>query len=190
MWACFWRELRPLNSTTWADSAKALSRSPLVEGMLDDASHVVLPAFVDDGRARLERLLRIEDGRQLLVFHLDEIEGSFGRIDVDSGHSRDPVADVARFVGEDELVAVLALVGEGGQGLRHHRAREGHLGYVLVGEDGRHTRERLRLRGIDPDHVRVRVGAHEDPADEHAGEHDVGGIDRGARRLAGHIRLG
>ena len=72
--------------------------------MVDDASDVVLPAFVHDGRARLERLLRVEHGRQLLVFHLDEIEGLLGRIDVDSGDSRDPVADVAGFVGEDELV--------------------------------------------------------------------------------------
>ncbi len=190
MCACFWRELRPLNSTTWADPASACLQIAAVEGVVDHSGDVVLPALVDHAGAGLESLLGVEHGGQLLVLHVDEVERLLGRVDVDGRHGGDPVTHVARLVRKDVLVLVLALVGEGRQPFGHHRAGEGHLGDVLVSEDRSDAREGLGFGRVDLHHPGVRVGAHEDTADEHAGQCHVGPVDGGPRRLAGRVRLG
>ncbi len=160
------------------------------EGVVDDPGDVVFPALVDDRGARFQRLLGIEHGGQHLVLHLDQVEGPFGSVDIDGGDCGDPVADVPRLVGQYELILVLPLVCERRQTFRHHRTRETALGNVLVGDHSRHPRERLRLGGVDPDHPRVRMGAGEDPADEHPREGHVGSVHRSARRFGGDVRTG
>ena len=132
------------------------------------AGYVVLPAVVDHRRPVLERLFGIEHRREHLVLHFDEIEGPLGCIDVDRGDRGDPVSDVAGLVGEDELVLVLALVGERWQTLGHHRTGEAPLGNVIVGDDRCDTRKRLSFGDIYLGHPGVSVGAHEDAPDEHA----------------------
>ena len=102
------------------------------EGVVDDPGDVVLPTVVDDRGAGLQSLFRIEDRRQHLVLHLDEIERSLGRVDVNGRHGGYPVADVPGLVGEDVLILVLAFVGERGQAFGHHRARESSFGNVFV----------------------------------------------------------
>ena len=55
-------------------------------------------AFVQEYRSRFERLLCIEDRRQLLVFHINEIEGFGGSLVVHRRNCGDRIADKTNLV--------------------------------------------------------------------------------------------
>ena len=149
----------------------------LGEGALDVAAldvdghgDVARLALVDERRAFQHRLLRVEDGRELLPLHLDEIERLLGDALIDGGDRRHLFADVAGlFHGKRVLVRE-----EGAPALldrvlrRHHRP---------------HPAQLLRLGGIDPHDPRVGVRAAQNPADQHSRQHDVGDV----ARLSGHL---
>ena len=66
---------------------------------------VFVAVLVQDGRVRLERFFRVENGGQLLVFDLDQLKGLAGDFQCIGGNSGDRLADIAHLVaGEGHLV--------------------------------------------------------------------------------------
>ena len=76
----------------------------LADSNLEGDAHVVAPLLVEDGGARREPGLHVDDGREGLVVDLDEIQGVLRRVRIggdDHGHRLADVADPV--VGQREL---------------------------------------------------------------------------------------
>ena len=147
-----------------------LSERPLDVAALDgDGDHgVVLVLVVDLRRPVGHGRSGVEDGGELLVGDLDEVDGGSGGLLVDGGDGRDLIAHVADLVrGERHLV-----LDEGTPA-----ALEG----VLGGHHGPYAGQRLGSGGVDAQDAGVRVGAAEDLAGERAWRGDVGDVFGTAR---------
>ena len=145
-----------------------------------------LPAFrlvVQNGRARLHALARIEDCGQWLVLDLDQ----FQRLERDlfalRRHGGHAIAHKAHFVVQ-AVVVVRAWFGIAlpGGGVRNARQ-------VLVRQHSMHTGQRSRPAGIDALDQRVGVRAEQQLADQHATEIHVIGEGRLALHQLARIHL-
>ena len=115
---------------------------------------------------------RVGDGLPDVVRDLDQVQRAAGGLRVVGGHQRDRFALVADPVdGEHRLVPALEAVGVGAR-------------HVLVGEHREHSRQGERSRRLQPDDGRVRVGAAQRRAPQHAVHPEVGG----ERELPLHLR--
>ncbi len=114
---------------------------------------------MDERRVRLHALDRVGDRRQLLVLHLDQLDRRLRDVQRLRRHRRDGFAAVFRgahreevFVLEVEAAAFLIIVAR---------------------DDALHARQLLRLRRVDAQDFRVRVGAALHLGVEHPGHPDV-----------------
>ena len=140
----------------------------------DRDRRVALPRLVHQRRPRRERRLEVEHRGQRLVDHLDRGQGRLGRLGRGRRHGRHRLPHVAHFPGgEDRLVLEAAAVA--------------HLGHVGGADDRAHAGERARAPHVEAHDARVRLGAPEDLADEHAGQRKVRRIHGRARHLARRI---
>ena len=108
---------------------------------------------------------RVEDNRELLVDDLDQLAGVLGDVAVLGDHGGDGLAVVPHLLDCDHVLHD----GAGAEG----RQRRGAFGDVLAGDDADDPRERLGLRRVDGDDLRVGVRAPEHRRVEHPGQFDV-----------------
>ena len=131
--------------------------------------------LVDEGGTLLHGLLRVEKGRQLLVLHLDQVEGLPGDLRVDGGHRGHLIpegADLPRL--EGRVVLVHAELERGNQGAREHRLYPG---------------QPFRPGRIDARDPAVGNGAVEDFAVEHPRQRHILYVGRAPRHLRGGVFL-
>jgi hypothetical protein len=129
---------------------------------------------VQDRRVGGHRLDGVEDGGQLLVVDLDEVERLLRGVLVDGGDGGDALADEAD-----------AAAGEDG-----HVAQEGAVDSavdVLAGDDRVDAGEGRGGGGVDAADESVGVGAVEHLAPEDAGQGEVGGVDGAPGDLVGAL---
>ena len=117
---------------------------------------------------------------QHLVLHVDQLERAPGDGRAGRGDRGHRVALVEHLLAGHDVPHHVLVV-------HHHLAGRDELrrlvGEVVAGDDGLHAGQRLRLRRVDRDDARVRVRAPQHPADELAGQVEVG-AEAGA---AGHL---
>ena len=139
----------------------------LVAGLPQRAGQVVALAglvVADQRRVVVERLARVDDGRQRLVLDVDQRQRIVGRVLVDGDDERDLLAL------EADLVAGqygLRVVGD-----RRHPRQAERL-EVLGRDDGGDARVGERARGVDRDDLGVRVRRAQHLAVDHARQPDV-----------------
>ena len=131
---------------------------------------VLAGILVNEGRVGLHRLDGIEDGGQLLVFHLDEGEGLLGDVGVRGGHGRDLVAQVADFLRIEQ-----PLIEDGDPVVDIRR--------VLGRNDRLDARQFLGLSCVEVEDAGVGVAAPEDPAAKRPGQVDIRRVLSAPRRL-------
>ena len=125
---------------------------------------------VQDGiAARRERLFGIDDRRQRVVDHLDQVAGVLGDVAVLRRHRRHRLTDMAD-----------ALVGD--RRLEHRRARPGgervaHLRRIGAGHDAEDAGQRRRLAHVDRHDPCMRMGAAQDRRVRHLRQGHVVGVD-------------
>jgi hypothetical protein len=185
-----------VSSNTTSDSRSPAATSPcaIIEGHGDvvglagvgDALRllevVVLRAGavrlgVDQRRARLERVVRVGEDRQVLVLDLDQFQRRLGdglRLRRDGG---DLVAQAAHAVGFQREV----VLGDA------DRALPGHVG---GGDHRMHAGQRLRRRGVDGLDLRMHPGGAQDLAVELALHVEVLDVARLAAGFFRRIELG
>ena len=126
-------------------------------------------------RLRLGRTLRVGDRGERLVVDDDPFRGAPCLLRMLSGDECDRLAEVADTVDrEDGLIEELEPVGLASRDVR-------------VGEDRVHARDGERAREVDPTYPRMRVGAAERVAPEHAGRLQVARVLELPRRLRGPV---
>ena len=130
-----------------------------------------------DGVGR-QRGLRREISRQLAHLHLDEAHGLLrGRL-VDGRHRRHRLALVAHLVAGQRMLAA-----------RDRQHAEGP-GAVRAGDDRQHARQLRRLRDVDVEDLRVRVGAAIDAPGQHLGLDEIGRVLGATRHLLRPVHHG
>ncbi len=120
---------------------------------------------------RFERLVGIEERRKHFVLDVDEPEGADRGVLVDRGHRRDPVPDVPDSV-HAERVFIRRPRDDAVRG-RHISPR-----YHAV-----HSVQRFGGVSVDRYDAGVWVRAAENLAVQHAGKHQIVGVERSTRRL-------
>ncbi len=118
---------------------------------------------VQDRRTRLHRVDGVDDVRQDLVIHLDQLERAL----------RDRIAG-RRDGGDRMAVEQRLLARHRGPGHVAGDPALGNLGEVVARHHRFHAGQRLGRRRVDRLDDRVRVRAPERPAVEHAGQEEVG----------------
>jgi len=146
-------------------SRRPVARRPVEDVVIPLARHVV----PDHRRPRVQGLPGVDDHRQRLVLHVDQLERVAGGVPV---------------LGDDER-HLLALEPDlvGGQHGLHVPGQGGHPGQLapgqhLAGDDGPDPGMRLGGRGVHRDDPGVRQRAAQDGAVQHARQRDV--VDEGA----------
>src|SRR5439155_7963881 len=71
-----------------------------------------------------------------------------------------------------------------------HAAAVAYVGHVGSRDHGAHTGEPSRATGVDPHESRVRLMTPEHLAVEHAGQSEVGGVQRRASYLTRRVHAG
>ncbi len=137
----------------------------LAEGERARVGDVRLQLLVDERRAVLLRLERVEHDRQRLVLDLDQVARVLGDVAVVGDHRRHCLTVVAHLLDGDHVLDDLP----GAEG-RQRRRMPGHVGAC---HDADHARQCLRLRRVDPEDARVRVRAAHDRGVRHVLELDV-----------------
>ena len=122
---------------------------------------VVRLVVVHQRRAVFHRFFGVEHAGQRLPIDFDQIDRFFGDIGIDGRHRRDFFADVAGLADGENI-----LVGK--------ECAPGPLDRVFGGDDGAHAGKFFRLAGVDVANARVRVGAAQNFADQHAGQINIG----------------
>ncbi len=131
---------------------------------VDQLVEIAAVAVVVDAGLRMgQRVLGRGDRAQRLVLWPDQIERRGGRLFAGRGDGSHGVADEAHLV-EAERVLILR------HGKDSERDRQ-----VLPGEHGDHAVQAFSRAGVDADDLRVGLGAAEQLAVQHAGEHQVVG---------------
>jgi hypothetical protein len=127
--------------------------------------HVRPHPLVQQRRALLHGLDRVEHDRQRVGLDVDRGRGVLGHVGVVGHHEGDRLADVAHAVaGERRLQRVLAALG------REQADGDAHVGHVVGGEDAHHARHRLSDALVDRDDHAVRRLAAHDPHVELTGD--------------------
>jgi len=106
--------------------------------------------LVQDRRARLDRCRRIDESRQRLIVHLDEIDRVLGEIAVARHDDSDRLADIAHAFDRDGPALHWALDG--------HRKAQGQARDIGPYDHGRDTRCGLRQIRADLPNVRMCIG--------------------------------
>ena len=124
--------------------------------------------LVHEGGAGLDRRDGIDDGRQILVLHVDEGERLFRDVGIERRGHRDLLADEAHAVARQH---------------RHveHAPPHQHVRKVPRGEDGQDAGHGPGLRRVDADDPRVGQRAAQGLAPDEPGQGHVGGV-AGRRR--------
>ena len=148
----------------------------VAERLVHPRADVVGVPVVDDRRTFLDRLERVEDGRQFLVLDANQPSGLFGGLLVDSDHAGHLVADITHLrLGQRVLVL----------GLGHDAVHP--VGDVVAGQDALDAGQRESRRGVDVEHDAVRDGrAHHAPP-EHPGQGQVVGEQGLPAHLGGGV---
>ena len=136
--------------------------------------------LVDRGRARLQRLLDVEHGRQ--VFVIDAHLGHrFGRRTRRLGDdSDDGFAAIAHLVDGERRLVILAEIDQAEQRVQVAR-------HVAAADDPPHALAPLGLAGVDAAQPRMRLRRPDDPQMQHALQLVIVEICRGARDVAEHV---
>ena len=141
----------------------------------------VTHVLVQDGRARLQRLVDIDDPGQDLVVDLDQLESCRGDACRRGRDRRHRVAGVQRLLARHHVAADVAHVLDAeGDRLVPRKLRQ-----IAAGHDGLDARQGRGLRRVDRSDERVRMRTAQDLADQHAG---LGGVSREGRST-GHLVL-
>ena len=133
-------------------------------GRAGEVVGLALLVVADQGRVVVERLARVDDGRERLVLDVDQLERVARRVLVGRDHERDLLALEANLVAREHGLRVV--------GDRRHPGEAQRL-EVLGGDDGRDVGVLERPGGVDRDDLRVREGAAQDSAVHHPGQADV-----------------
>ena len=144
---------------------------------LDTGSEQVV---VQHRRIVRHRRLDIDDVRQHLVLHVDQLERLVGDRLRRRGHRGDRVALVQRLAARH---AVARQVAEIHRTFADERLFRRDVREVGGGDDGLHAGELQRLAGVDRDDAGVRVRRALHLAPQHAGHHHVGAELRAAGDL-------
>jgi hypothetical protein len=125
---------------------------------------LVLLVVADDRRIGVERLASVDDGRQLLVLDVDQLERIARGVAVVGHDERDLLALEAHLVR-----------GQHGLGVVGHRGHPGQVQRleVLAGDHRAHLGMGERGGGVDRDDARVRERAAQHRAVQHPGQDDV-----------------
>ncbi len=153
--------------TTVSASANArfvASSSPASRRRAGEVVALARLVVADQRRVVVERLAGVDDGRQRLVLHVDQLERVVRRVLVGRDHERHLLALEVDLVAREHGLRVV--------GDRRH-PREPERLEVLGGDDGGDVRMRERLRGVDREDARVRVRATEHGAVDHPRKPDV-----------------
>ena len=134
------------------------------------------PVLVEYGSVRSHGALDVRDRRQRLVDDVNQGQRLFGDMRAGGGDGGDGVALVEDLAPRQHVV--------GRRLAERGLARNGvWRADVVRGGDGPDVRVSLRPAGVDAHDARVGVGAAEHLAVEHAGDADIGSVER----LAGHL---
>ena len=132
-------------------------------------NHLGVIFVVNHGRAGLHRFFRREGRGQLFVFDFDAFQRFLYKLRCFGGHGGHPVADVADFRIEADLVV-------GGRlGIALAAAGVDDAGQVGVGLDGMDAGQCQGVGGIDGKDAGMGDGAGEEAAIEHTGQLDIVG---------------
>ncbi len=133
-------------------------------------------AVVVDARLGVgETFLGRGDGRERPVLDLDQVEGLGRGLLVHRDHRGHRVADVAHALARERMLVL---------GHRHDAVRDREIG---AGEHQVHAAVRLRTRGVDRFHHRVRVRRAQQLRVQHARENEVVGEELLADRLGAAV---
>ena len=124
---------------------------------------VAADLLVDERRAGLQRVDRIEDGRQLLILDVDELGRLRGGVRCIGDHRGDDVAHVAGLIDRDD-----GLILEGGAVIGEEVVRQ-----ILAGEHEDDARHGERAGAVDADDASVGVRAADASSVRHPGELDI-----------------
>ena len=139
----------------------------LVAGLPGRAGEVVALArlvVADQRRVVVERAAGVHHRGQRLVLDVDQAERVVGRVLVGGDHERHLLALEAHLVARQHGLRVVGDRGHPGQAERLEVLGGDHRGHVGMGERGRR---------VDRDDARVRVGAAQQRAVDHARQPDV-----------------
>ena len=133
---------------------------------------------MDHGRTRRACRIDVHDRRQRLIRNVDQSQRGFGDVRIDGRHHRNRLADpehlVARDVDLRDHPHVVA-------GFAHRNGgADRHVVEIGRGDDRLDAGQRGRARRIDARDLRVRVRAAQRLGVQHAGQHQVGWIERRA----------
>jgi hypothetical protein len=139
---------------------------------------VAAPVRMDERRSRLGRAHHVDNGRQQIPFHLDQVDRVRGALRAVGHDHRDDLADVARAIATERPLGRLADVefDDGGQAGRHgaeERQRLHPALEILERERADHTRGRRGRGDVDPHDSRVSVRRAEERRVEHARQDHV-----------------
>ena len=118
---------------------------------------------VQDRRARLHRLDRVDHMRQQLVLDLDQLERALGDGLAGRGHRGDRMAVIEDLLARHDVARQIA-----------RRGAERELRKIVPGDHRLHPRQGFRRRNVDRLQDRVRVRAPEDLGEQHAGQDQIG----------------
>ncbi len=107
---------------------------------------VVRRVLVELRRARLDRLPRVDDRRQLVEVDLDRLQGVIGLVDAFRDDDRDRIADLMHLAQREQPRRGDVVVDPGGLPGAGKRI---HLGEILTGEHADDARHGLRAAGVD-----------------------------------------
>jgi len=127
---------------------------------------------VDDRRPRFHGVPGIQDGRELLILDLDELQGLLGDLGGLRGHEGHAVPHEAHLGIQREGVQ------RPGDGVRLPGRRIDHPRQILIREHGNHPRERAGFADIDAFDPGVRDRAFEHFGVKHAAQLEVIGESR------------
>ena len=108
---------------------------------------------------------RIKDGRQYLIFNLDELQRLVNRFLIDRRDGRDLITDEAHLVDAENILV------PSGRADAIFLARD-----IFMGDNRFHTRKPFCFRRIDMQNLRVGMRARQDLADEHVRKLEITGI--------------
>ena len=152
------------------------SRRRVAELEVDEFVEVAAVAIVVDlWLGMRDSFLRGVERLERRIDHLDEIERRGRRFFGRCRHRRHGIADEANFVEAQRM-----LVLRDGQNAEWNRQ-------IPADEDGQHASQPLRRGDIDRDDARVRLGAAQQLAVQHAGEGEIVGKARRPRHLGDGI---
>jgi len=131
---------------------------------LDVRRHVALDVVdapgvrfvVNDGCARLHRILRLQDGGQNLVFHLDQVKRALGDLKRLGSHGCHAITDEAHLVVETHLVVWSRL------GPRLAGGGVDNTGQVGMRQHGMDAGQRTRFAGVDAHNAGMRMRAEQE----------------------------